>query len=222
MAWTTPVGTRRSRCGSSGSPAASGRSSAWSTRASARTRSCRGPTTTCSPGSSCRTPRGGQRRARRGPRRLPRRRAQRGRRAVRRGRAQGEARALVLRPPVSAGLRAAVARAYAELDAAGLGSGATGNVSAVDHAAGVAAITPRGGKPGLSSSEVALVALDGTLARGRRAELRAGRRTWPCSRWCRRGGPRPRAVRRRAVADRRRAADGRRGAGRLLRRRRSR
>jgi L-fuculose-phosphate aldolase len=67
---------------------------------------------------------------------------------------------------VSAGLRAAVARAYAELDAAGLGSGATGNVSAADAAAGVAAITPRGGKPGLSSAEVALVTLDGSRLEG--------------------------------------------------------
>jgi L-fuculose-phosphate aldolase len=63
---------------------------------------------------------------------------------------------------VSRGLRSAVARAYAELDAAGLGSGATGNVSAVDRPAGVVAITPRGGRPGLSSADVALVDLDGT------------------------------------------------------------
>jgi ribulose-5-phosphate 4-epimerase/fuculose-1-phosphate aldolase len=69
---------------------------------------------------------------------------------------------------VSALLRAAVARAYAELDAAGLGSGATGNVSALDAAAGVAAITPAGGRPGLSFADVSLVDLDGTLLAGGR------------------------------------------------------
>ena len=100
-------------------------------------RSCRGPTTTCSPGSSCRTAleaandaldsdlevsRGDGRNEDVEP--------------FAEEELQDQARALVLRPSVSAGLRAAVARAYAELDAAGLGSGATGNVSAVDRRGG--------------------------------------------------------------------------------------